>query len=182
MRDVKTIEEKLGVALSNGIIGYKEGGSNLDVVMAFGMAAAGLGERSLSVKLLGENSISRSLATALLRFWLLGDCAKEAIYAAERMDMVLNAKDRTRFRIARARLVLDYWIAEECLSCEGRKWVSIPGTPTLSDVECPACKGTGKKAKPWERDTHADKADRLLAKLDEVVREVARATDWKLRG
>lgn len=47
-------------------------------------------------------------------------------------------------RIAHA--VVSYWRAPEaaCPKCSGRGYLLIPGTPTLSDVRCPACGGEGR--------------------------------------
>lgn len=42
-----------------------------------------------------------------------------------------------------AREVLLCWWRRTCPRCEGRGYMVIPGTPTLSDVPCPSCGGGG---------------------------------------
>lgn len=212
MREPRSIEEKLGIALSNGRIGYKDTYTDLDVVMALGMAVAGLEDGSVSVRMLGENAISRSLASSLLTYWLIGERAQDAHYAAERIVRTIDARNgrrgATRVRDV-AHEVLWFWTNEECWSCHGVKWELIEGTPTLSDKPCAACHGSGKRERPWlSRETHmparkpgqtdkeraeewerskrlardqARRSDQLLVKLDEIVREVARAAGERLR-
>ena len=43
-----------------------------------------------------------------------------------------------------AKEVLLCWWKRTCPKCEGRGYAVIPGTPTLSDAQCPSCHGTGE--------------------------------------
>jgi hypothetical protein len=38
---------------------------------------------------------------------------------------------------------LGHWLTSVCPGCAGRRYLVVPGTPMLSDVECPSCGGTG---------------------------------------
>ena len=40
---------------------------------------------------------------------------------------------------------LAWWINPTCSACEGRCYETIPGAPTLSDVPCKVCEGTGRR-------------------------------------
>ncbi len=57
-----------------------------------------------------------------------------------------------RLRIDRpdaiASAAIAWWLDRVCPECHGRKWDTIPGTPSLSVVECPKCHGTGEKRMP----------------------------------
>ena len=43
---------------------------------------------------------------------------------------------------------LAWWLDRVCPVCHGRKYDTIPGTPSLSSIECPKCHGTGEKNMP----------------------------------
>ena len=47
-----------------------------------------------------------------------------------------------------ATAALAWWLDRVCPVCHGRKYDTIPGTPSLSSIECPKCRGTGEKNMP----------------------------------
>lgn len=61
-----------------------------------------------------------------------------------------------RINIARpdevASAVIAWWLDRICKTCHGRKLNSIVNTPSLSDIECPVCHGTGEKKLPYGED------------------------------
>lgn len=71
---------------------------------------------------------------------------------------------------------LTHWVNDVCPVCAGRGMMTIPGTPALSDRECQACGGTGKRrieqprvlAEVW-RDLHG-KADATISAHERYLR------------
>ena len=53
----------------------------------------------------------------------------------------MRIKHETMMNIAEK--TLRHFVAPICPACLGRGYKVIPGTPTLSDVECPHCSGSG---------------------------------------
>ena len=47
-----------------------------------------------------------------------------------------------------ASAALAWWLNRVCDTCHGRRYDTIPGTPSLSAIECPKCRGTGEKRMP----------------------------------
>lgn len=73
-----------------------------------------------------------------------------------------------------ARITLQWWLDDNCPTCEGRQHPTIPGTGRLDyGHNCPTCEGTGKLAVnrviASERRVHAQ---RLAAWLDTLVGQV----------
>lgn len=52
-------------------------------------------------------------------------------WGIERPDVVASA-------------VIAWWLDKVCKTCHGRKFDAIAGTPALSAIVCPVCKGTGE--------------------------------------
>ena len=61
---------------------------------------------------------------------------RAAEWGIERPDVVASA-------------VIAWWLDKVCKTCHGRKFDAIPGTPALSAIVCPACKGTGEAKLPY---------------------------------
>lgn len=57
--------------------------------------------------------------------------------------------------------VLLWWLDPVCGVCHGQERKQIPGTPVLSDVACPSCRGSGKRQLPKGRDGR--EIDRFIA-------------------
>lgn len=58
--------------------------------------------------------------------------------------------------------VLAWWLNRVCSVCHGRKLEVIANTPSLSDIECPSCHGSGERKIP-----HGSVGKRLASWLDE---------------
>lgn len=194
MRDKVTIAEKLGIALAEGIATLP--------ILALGRASVSLDKYTLAVRLLGDSASIG--APALLRYWLVGESIREAVLAAETMCKVMFHNQRRKDRQTLAAEVVRYWGDDECRGCNGLKWLPAKGAPSLSSTQCPDCRGLGKRYRPWDdvptrpanpsqeeveryyvdlarAKAKSRQADRLLVALDEVVRELARATDAMMR-
>ena len=57
-------------------------------------------------------------------------------WGIERPDVVASA-------------VIAWWLDKVCRTCHGRKFDAIAGTPALSAIVCPVCKGTGETKLPY---------------------------------
>jgi len=66
------------------------------------------------------------------------------------------AMEADRLRIANpdavSAAVIAWWLSRTCPVCHGRMFDTIENTPSLSAIECPACRGTGEKTIPNGRD------------------------------
>lgn len=76
-----------------------------------------------------------------------------------------------------AERVLAHWIGDRCDECGGTGYATIPGTPMLSDVACPACKGQGRV----ELDAPTPDEKWLQSQVALFESEVAGAIMTKLR-
>jgi len=61
---------------------------------------------------------------------------RAAEWGIERPDVVASA-------------VIAWWLDKVCKTCHGRKFDAIAGTPALSAIVCPECKGTGESRLPY---------------------------------
>jgi len=73
----------------------------------------------------------------------------------------LNAGNTKRV----ADLALAHHVAPACPVCSGRKWQSIPGTPSTSGAPCTACRGSGRR--PVHRNLH-DEITQIIAMLEKA--------------
>ena len=139
LEDRKTIEERVGAALSSGDLT----GANLDVLTALGVV-----------------SIREPLADAVFRLKYANEASSypDAMTAVRTLARFLNKKAgwklSERHTNAMAKAVLDYWLDDLCPACEGRGWLKPEGAPILSNHPCPACLGrvdgrVGKRPFPW---------------------------------
>lgn len=76
-----------------------------------------------------------------------------------------------------AERVLAHWIGDRCDECGGTGYATIPGTPMLSDVACPTCKGQGRV----ELDNPTPDEKWLQSQVALFESEVAGAIMTKLR-
>jgi len=72
--------------------------------------------------------------------------------------------------------VIAWWLSRLCKECHGLKFELIPGTPTLSDVPCRACKGTGEARLP-----HGEAGRKLASWLDECKASAVDGIKRRLR-
>lgn len=117
------------------------------------------------------------LAVQLMRLFA-GDnhAAAEIVGTMSRMVHARAIKTNAKLRRVQAddmaKAVLAWYRDGICQACHGHGFELIAGTPALSDQQCKACGGTGKK--PFDRQF---KANTELARwlLAEVERETAKA-------
>lgn len=85
--------------------------------------------------------------TKLLRLKYANDAKEYAEVLAEFKEIATRHSrrmkwgDESKARSA-AKKVLDYWLAENCPKCNGIGYEVMKGSPTLSSVPCPSCKGS----------------------------------------
>lgn len=139
LEDRKTIEERVGSALSSGDLT----GPNLDVLTALGVVG-----------------IKEPLADAVFRLKYANDAASypEALSATQTLARFMSRKAgwklSERHLDTMAKAVLDYWLDDLCKVCDGRGWERPEGAPHLSNTPCQACLGrvdgrVGKRPFPW---------------------------------
>ncbi len=130
--------------------------SDSDVIGAFGLAAK---SEPLGVALqrlfTGDNGAAKAVIDVLADK-LLGHFAGK-----------LNAAGSRRIAAA----VLEWNRNSVCPVCHGSAYEVVPGTPSLSDKECKACRGTGKKL--FQKQFH--KSDLAYADWAQVQIEVAQS-------
>jgi hypothetical protein len=127
---------------------------------------------------------ARPLAAALLRLFA-GDDRSGAYVIAQLAMMAWRRAQQVNIKLKRtqademARSVLDWYRNPACKPCGGLGYMLIPGTPHISDHECPACSGTGRR--PIERafPNHTLPVARWL--IAEVEREQASAGQAAMR-
>lgn len=78
---------------------------------------------------------AQSFGPALQR---LQPIARAALSADPRWHQLSNKQAK---RLATK--ALRQWLVSVCPECQGRRFVRIPNTPTLSDDPCPVCYGSG---------------------------------------
>lgn len=148
--------------------------SDTDVLGAYGIADRVLHTGKTSD---GQNVRPAPLAVGLERLFA-GD--NNAAYDIVRTmaDMVWYQARKMNVRMGRsgakemAQKCLAWHRDGTCRPCEGRAYSLIPGTKTLSERECPACRGSGKR--PFEREFKPE--DRELARW--LVAEMGRASGY----
>jgi hypothetical protein len=73
--------------------------------------------------------------------------------------------------------VIAWQLDKVCKTCHGRKFDAIAGTPSLSEIRCPVCKGTGEAKLPY------GEAGRILASwLDFCKASAVDGIKRRLRG
>ena len=114
--------------------------SDSDVVGAVGLAAK-----------------REPLGAALMRLFTGDNNAAHAVIDALTQKLVAHFPVSLRESEARtvATGVLAWNRANVCPACHGSGYEVIPGTPSLSDKECRACRGTGKTL--FQKQFHRDK-------------------------
>ncbi|MDR7094140.1 hypothetical protein [Hydrogenophaga laconesensis] len=103
---------------------------------------------------IGENSKRVSLALMLWSVTYEGRSERKK-ELAEALGRHLNEQMAQRRRLKGdawkiAKEMLAWHLHGVCTECDGRKYVAIQGTPSLSDNLCPHCQGTGKRPYPRE--------------------------------
>lgn len=114
------------------------------------------------------------IGSALMRLHTKPDTAALAL-VHEQASM-----QAVRFKIDRpdvvASAVIAWWLTRQCKVCHGLKFELIPGTPTLSDKACPACKGTGEARLP-----HGEAGRKMAGWMDECKASAVDGIKRRLR-
>ncbi len=84
-------------------------------------------------------------------------------WGIERPDVVASA-------------VIAWWLDKVCKTCHGRKFDAIAGTPALSAIVCPACRGTGESRLP-----HGEAGRKLANWLDSCKSSAVDSIKRRLR-
>lgn len=77
----------------------------------------------------------------------------------------------------KATAVVRYWLDQTCQGCNGRKFQTLPGTPSLSTKVCPVCRGSGIGHVP-----HDQHGRRLLNWMDQCVHRGRQQIKSRLHG
>lgn len=143
--------------------------SDADVIGAMGLAAriTPIGV-ALARLLAGDGRAAQDVAEVL---------------GANMVERAFLSRPRRELSHAEARqiviAVLGWFRNNVCNSCGGVAFRRIEGTPALSDVPCPVCRGTGKRSLEGMFDAH----DRMLARwaASEIEREQSAAGPIAMR-
>ena len=138
------------------------GVSDADVLLAAGFAAANdkRGEFGLLMHRMRGSGDRRGFESACAQAerWLVGRGVRQREKIAKRDARHI------------AELVVNWWLHDVCVSCQGRRWLGVPGTMRLSATECHACHGSGRR--PLETIIprhHAGQARWLSAEFDSIA-------------
>lgn len=148
--------------------------SDSDVVGAFGFAGATTRGKDSDNPWPGQ-----PLAAALQRLFTGDNRASREIVAILAQGVVTRAWRTEQVKLAQveaedmARAVLGWFRHGTCIGCGGHGFKQMQGAPTLSDQECPACRGTGKLL--FDRQFAMERVDLARWMLAEVEREQAKA-------
>lgn len=161
------VEERVGRALAGGNLTYQSG--SINAVIALGLVG-----------------IDEPVADAVMRLKYGNDphSYADAIKAVSAMASKAGERNGWRLRDADhlATEVVSYWLADVCPSCTGKRSdpekmgptsMQIVGTPSLHRFACEACRGSGKRAYPWQREGRsAQYYTAILAALEIAERRV----------
>jgi len=176
MTDFVTTDERYSTAThSSNLRVQAEHRGDADVIIASGMSKSILGGYFLrlrsewdSVGRLPVHAGSHEWALKLGRLKSLPMARMGLTGVAERLDM-----DKPS-HIACSTLL--WWLDHTCHVCHGQQREQIKDTPILSDIECPACHGTGQS-----KLIGGDYADRLVGYIEDCVIRHREAMKKKLR-
>ena len=134
--------------------------ADIDVLGAAGLAAKTQPLCLALMRLLsGDNQAAREVVEVL---------AEKATSKAHHMGMEPLERQQA---LALCAVVLDWYRNGTCKPCEGRSQSLIPGTPHLSGLDCPSCRGTGRR--PFEQVARLEHRELSQWLRDEVEKAVA---------
>jgi hypothetical protein len=119
------------------------------------------------VRACGMAGVSNAFGLALWRFKFGGD-EKELGRVATGAWEMLQKRYPSDDNLRRVHDVIAHWLDDLCHPCHGRGYLSVPGTPMLSDTPCEQCGGTGRVKLQAD-----DAAKWLLEEMDKMEREIA---------
>lgn len=73
--------------------------------------------------------------------------------------------------------VVAHWLDKNCNACQGRKFQSVPGTPSLSAKHCKTCHGSGESRLRYGND-----AKRLITFMDDCVSRAQQSIKKRLHN
>lgn len=126
-----SILDRLARAEVSSDLAHHDYECHVDVLGAAGMAAANNGAYMavFRIKYLNDDTEIES-AKRLFNHW------------ARRVLLLRKLPHEKSKQVAEQALIA--WLDDVCHLCHGVKHEVIPGTPALSDRQCPNCSGTGK--------------------------------------
>lgn len=131
---------------------------DVDVIRACGMAGA-----------------TNGFGLSLWRLKFSGDDKELGRVATGAWEM-LQKRMPDEKNLERVHKVIAHWLDDLCHPCHGRGYLSVPGTPMLSDTPCEHCKGNGRVK--LEAD---DAAMWLLEEMLKTERAIAVAVMHKIK-
>jgi hypothetical protein len=126
------------------------------------------------------------LAIALLRLFAGDNHASRDIVLQLAQMLVGKAWHAKRFSLPRteaediAKAVLAWHRDGTCRPCGGHGYTAVEGAPTISDHQCPVCRGTGRM--PFDRHFKGSQLDLAQWLVAEVEREQAMAGPAAMRA
>lgn len=135
MSEFRTIEERYGSAVEASDLTLRfERRGPVDTLTAAGMVGA---KNPLAMSIwrwvYGQDANERHIVLAGLVRWMKLGGHKAGWKDRKNLVPVVVA-------------VADWYQDRVCRTCHGTRYETIPGTPTLSDVRCPACHGSGERS------------------------------------
>lgn len=132
-----TIQERIARATRSNHLEHKDRPCDIDKIGALGMAG-----------------IDNAISSAVFRLKYSNDAKfyKPALGAVTEVSKRLGKRfgwlgSAAQFA-ALNKAALDFWLNDSCMSCEGRGYLTVLGTPFLSDDACTACYGSTRRPKP----------------------------------
>lgn len=135
--DRMSIEELIGIAIAADDLTPKETNCPLDKVMAIGLVAR-----------------DYPLADGVMALKFANDATTYDFMLRSVRSLAMKINNARNYRLKPridkiSKNVLDYWLNDKCLSCNGVGHQAIAGSPGRAARVCPKCSGSGKKPKPW---------------------------------
>lgn len=130
----------------------------------------------------GLVGIHKPLSMSLWR-WIYGQDASERISVISgligwmKRQAINRHWSKTNDMVVVTMLVADWYADKICRTCNGTRYTIIEGTPTLSDVPCPVCHGTGERSLDKMLFAHGPdwikRGKDLRAHMDECMRQAS---------
>lgn len=154
----KTVLEKVSTAMVASNLQLKEHVSPIDYVIAAGMVAQHHPEAS---EFISFNSIGNAAGYRAVR--------KAAIQITHKLNNKRhwNLNRDALLRVADSAVKM--YLIPRCQKCHGRKYETIPDTPSLSIKKCQKCKGTGNRAYPVKDELHIRDVVQVICSIVDVA-------------
>lgn len=168
--NIMTVDERYTCAThARRLVVDAEHRSDVDVLVAAGWSGARLGMALLRLHSEWDGATRRGVVCNVIdRLHSLPAVRRELVRVvsgwgvASPLDVVCG--------------VLVWWLDGVCPVCHGVTREQIKGTPMLSLVKCPACRGSGKKSLP-----HGETGRRLADEIDTCLYSARRSLKKRLQ-